>query len=310
MDVSIITPVYNEAEGLPELVRRVVGVMEKTELKWELIPVDDGSTDGSGDLLLKLAKDFKNLNVVRLRRNYGQTAAMQAGFDAASGRVWITMDSDLQNDPKDIPKLLETMEKEQADVVSGWRKDRKDKDPVRKLLSRIANGWFVPKMTGVRLKDTGCSLKAYRAEVMGHVRIYGELHRFIPAVAAQFGAKVVEVPVTHHDRAYGSSKYGLDRTFRVMVDLVLLKFFQKYLHRPMHFFGQAGLMCFVPGGLILSYLMVLKTFGQDIGGRPLLILGAILILIGGQLLGMGILAELMTRIYHEPQGRKQYTLKK
>lgn len=309
MHLSIVTPIYNEEESIPHLVKTIHDVMGKEKLTWELICVNDGSSDDSEKILDKLAKKHPALKAFHFRRNYGQTAAMQAGFDHAKGDVIVTLDADLQNDPRDIPLLLKTMKKEEADIVSGWRKDRKDKDETRKLFSRIANNYVVPWMTGLRLSDTGCSLKAYKKDVLQHVKIYGELHRFIPAVASQFGAKVVEVPVRHHDRQYGTSKYGLDRTFRVLVDLMLLMFLNKFLHRPMHLFGYGGLMCLGTGGLMATYLTALKLFGADIGGRPLLLLSVMLILIGVQLLGMGILGELLVRIYHEPQGRKQYILK-
>lgn len=309
VDVSIIVPVYNEEEALPELVERITTVMSGGTHTWELVCVNDGSSDSSEAVLQKLAKEYKNLKPVYLRRNYGQTAAMQAGFDYAEGDVLVTMDGDLQNDPGDIPRLVARMEERGADVVSGWRKDRKDKTLSRKIPSWIAN-WLISNVTGVQLHDYGCSLKAYRRDVVENVRIYGELHRFIPAVVSQYGAKVEEMVVTHHARKYGVSKYGISRTFRVILDLLAVKFFLKYLHRPMHAFGMLGMACFVPGLLLSLYLTVLKLgFGHEIGDRPLLLLSVLLILVGVQLLAMGIMGEILVRIYHEPAGRRQYMVK-
>lgn len=307
-DVSIIVPIYNEEESLPHLLKAVADVMRATDKSWEILCVDDGSKDRSTEIMEELKAEYPELKALYQRRNYGQTAAMQAGFDHAEGHVFITMDGDLQNDPKDIPMMLDVMEKEDADIVSGWRKNRKD-DGFRNFLSRVANR-IVCKMTEVKLHDTGCSLKAYRREVMENMRIYGELHRFIPAVVSQFGAKVVEVEVTHHAREFGVSKYGnMGRMVRVVLDLVLLKFLLKFINRPMHAFGTTGLACLIPGGMIFGYLVLIKLFGADIGHRPLLTISVMLILMGVQLVGMGILGELLVRIYHEPEGRKQYVLR-
>ncbi len=309
VELSVVVPIYNERESIPELVDQIQTVMKKIGKGWELICVDDGSTDGSVELLSDLAQKHSFLRPVLFRRNYGQTAAMQAGFDHAQGDVVITLDADLQNDPKDIPRLLETMEAEDADIVSGWRKNRKDNQLIRNLPSQIGNK-LIANVTDVRLHDYGCTLKAYRKDVLEHVRIYGELHRFIPAVISQYGAKVVEIEVEHHARKYGSSKYGLDKTFRVILDLLAVKFFLKYIHRPMHAFGMAGIFCLIPGALFATYLTLLKLFtGADIGGRPLLLLSVMLIIIGIQFIGMGILGELLVRIYHEPKGRPQYALR-
>lgn len=309
MDVSIIIPIYNEEETLPHLVDRVSEVMKDTGLKWELVLINDGSKDRSAEIMADLAEKTPELKPLYLRRNYGQTAAMQAGFDHAEGQVYITMDGDLQNDPSDIPMLLDVMDEQDADIVSGWRKKRKD-DGFRSFLSRQANK-LLCKVTGVELHDFGCSLKAYRADVMENVRIYGELHRFIPAVVAQYGAKIVEIEVKHHARQWGVSKYGnIGRTIRVMLDILLLRFLLRYIHRPLHAFGSTGLASLGLGGLLATYLTALKIFfGQNIGDRPLLILSVMLMIVGIQLIGMGILGDLLMRIHHEPQGRKQYTLK-
>jgi glycosyltransferase involved in cell wall biosynthesis len=313
LDLSVVVPLYNEEESLPHLVQRVAEVLRpyavQHRLTWELVCVDDGSRDKTATVLDGLRSAYPELRPYYLRRNSGQTAAMQAGFDQARGRLIVTMDGDLQNDPIDIPRLLERLHETGADVVSGWRKHRKDNAFVRTLPSRIANR-LISSVTGVQLHDYGCSLKVYRREVLEHVRMYGEMHRFIPALVSQYGAKVEEMVVTHHPRAYGVSKYGLSRTFRVILDLLAVKFFLKYLHRPIHAFGMAGLSALVPGLLLGLYLTYLKVFmAESIGTRPLLTLSVMLILIGVQLIGMGILGELLVRIYHEPFGRKQYVLR-
>ncbi len=309
IDISIIVPMYNEEESLPHLIKSIQNTMKKTDLTWELLGVDDGSSDKTVEVMKKEAKKCKEFKPLYLRRNYGQTAAMQAGFDNAKGEVFITMDGDLQNDPSDIPMLLDVMKKENADIVSGWRKNRKD-DAFRSFLSRQANK-LLGHVTGVFLHDFGCSLKAYKAEVMDGVKIYGELHRFIPAIVAQNGAKVVEVEVTHHAREFGVSKYGnIGRMFRVFLDVLLLRFLLKYLHRPLHAFGMTGIVSLGFGVLLGAYLTALKIFGENIGNRPLLILAVMLIIMGVQLIGMGILGDMLMRIYHEPQGRKQYNLRK
>lgn len=308
IDVSVVVPLYNEEQSVALLVKRVADTMRTTGKTWELVTVDDGSRDDTARLVAGLAADYPELKPVYFRRNYGQTAAMQAGFDHAQGAIVVTMDGDLQNDPADIPALVQKMEDTGADVVSGWRKHRKDAALKRNLPSKIANR-LIAKVTGVHLHDYGCSLKAYRGDLLKDLRIYGELHRFIPAIAAQYGARVEEMVVSHHARQFGQSKYGIDRTIRVALDIIQVFFFQKYLHRPLHFFGYGGLLMLVPGGLLAAYLTVLKLFGENIGGRPLLLLAVMLILMGVQLLGMGLLAEILVRIYHEPGGRKQYVLR-
>ena len=308
IDISIIIPMYNEEDSLPHLIKSIKDTMKSTKLGWELIGVDDGSIDDTVKVMKAEAKNCKEFQPLYLRRNYGQTAAMQAGFDHAKGEVFITMDGDMQNDPSDIPMLLDVMKKEDADIVSGWRKNRKD-DGFRTFLSRNANK-LLSRVTGVRLHDFGCSLKAYRADVMENVKIYGELHRFIPAIVAQNGAKVVEVEVKHHAREFGESKYGnIGRMFKVFLDVLLLRFLLKYMHRPLHAFGMTGIVSLGGGMLLGAYLTVLKLFGESIGGRPLLILSVMLIIMGVQLIGMGILGDMLMRIYHEPQGKKQYSLR-
>ena len=310
IDVSIVIPIYNEYDNLPDLVEQVAQAMQPTGLNWELICVDDGSRDGSDRLLAELAQDRPWLKPLFLNRNYGQSTAMQAGFDAARGTILVTLDGDLQNDPADIPRLLEVLKAHpEVDILSGWRKNRQDKTLSRKIPSRIAN-WLISRVTGVKLHDYGCSLKLYRREALRHVKIYGELHRFIPALAGQFGARVMEVPVNHRARTRGQSKYGIDRTLRVLLDLLWVKFLLRFLHRPMHAFGGTGAVMLLIGFIILLVLTFEKLFlGHDIGGRPLLLLGIMLTLMGVQFLGLGVIGEMLTRIYHEPGGGKQYVLR-
>jgi len=308
--VSIVVPIHNEEANLPELVERVGSALGRTGSGFELICVDDGSKDDSAAVLAELALGRAWLKPLYLIRNYGQSAALQAGFDQAKGEIIVTLDGDLQNDPEDIPRLLKLMdERPDVDVISGWRRSRQDKAITRRLPSLIANG-LISKVTGVRLHDYGCALKLYRAQVISDIRLYGELHRFIPALAAEVGANIIEVPVSHYPRTRGISKYGIDRTFRVILDLLWIKFFMGFLHRPMQAFGGVGLVLLGLGALILSYLSFDKlVLGRDIGGRPLLLLGVLLALIGVQLVATGLLGELLTRVYHEPQGRPQYVLR-
>jgi glycosyltransferase involved in cell wall biosynthesis len=309
VDVSIVIPIYNEQDNLPDLVARVGEAMQPSGFSFELICVDDGSRDNSATVLRDLAARTAWLKPRYLMRNYGQTAALQAGFDAVAGRYTVTLDGDLQNDPLDIPELIRTLEaRPEINMISGWRKERQDAAVNRKLPSMIANR-IIARVTGVKLHDYGCALKAYRSDLIGRIRLYGELHRFIPVLAFEAGAKIMEVPVRHHARTKGVSKYGIDRTFRVILDLLLMKFMLRYLHRPLHFFGGAGLWMLLPGIGICGYLSLLKLFGESIGGRPLLLLGIMLVLMGVQLVAIGLLGEILIRIYHEPEGRAQYRLR-
>ncbi len=303
--ISIVIPVYNEEESLPLLYEKLSKVLERLGEDYEIIFVDDGSEDRSFEILRSFAEKDKRVKVVRFRRNYGQTAAIYAGFEIAKGDVIITMDADLQNDPEDIPLLLEKM-KEGYDVVSGWRKDRKDPFWSRKLPSMIAN-WIIARVTGVKIHDYGCTLKAYRKDIAKRFRLYGDMHRFLPALAKRFGAKITEVPVRHHPRLYGRSKYGISRTVRVILDIFLVKFLNEYITKPLYAFGGVGFVLFSLGFLIGLYLSFLKFFGgKDIGGRPLLILSALLILSGIQLISTGVIAELIVRTYYESRGEKPY----
>ncbi|MGC9502450.1 glycosyltransferase family 2 protein [Baaleninema sp.] len=307
-EVSIVAPIYNEVESVPKLVTAIAATMAQISKTYEIVLVDDGSSDGSTDLLQKLARQRHDLRAVIFRRNYGQTAAMAAGFRHARGRIVVTMDSDLQNDPADIPRLLTTLE-EGYDLVSGWRKNRQDAALTRLLPSKIAN-WIIGRVTDVPLHDYGCSLKAYRAEIVADLNLYGELHRFLPALAFIEGARIVEIPVAHHARQYGKSKYGLGRTFRVLMDLLTVFFMKKFLTRPMHVFGFFGITCTFAGIALGGYLTFLKlALGQDIGDRPLLTLSILLVLAGIQLFSFGLLAELVMRTYHESQKRPIYRVR-
>lgn len=305
-DVSIVVPIYNEYDNLPDLVARIDAAMGAQPLSFELIAVDDGSTDGSAERLRALAASHPWVRAVCLVRNYGQSSALQAGFDRVRGRYVVTLDADLQNDPQDIPLLLQRLETDRSvDMVSGWRQQRQDKALSRRLPSMLANK-LISSTTGVYLHDYGCALKAYRRPIIDRIRLYGELHRFIPSLAKQAGARITEMPVRHHARTRGVSKYGIDRTFRVILDLILIVFFMRYRHRPLHAFGGLGLWLAVPGSLMLGWLFLLKLLGEDIGGRPLLLVGVMLLLMGLQMIVAGLVGEMLTRIYHEGRGAPQY----
>ncbi|MCM2346850.1 glycosyltransferase family 2 protein [Acidovorax soli] len=305
-DVSIVVPIYNEFDNLTDLVERIAQAMAQQALTFELLTVDDGSSDGSVDKLRELAATRAWLRPVFLARNYGQSSALQAGFDRVRGRYVVTLDADLQNEPDDIPLLLQRLETDpRVDMVSGWRKDRQDAELSRKLPSRIAN-WLISRSTGVYLHDYGCALKAYRRPFIDRIRLYGELHRFIPSLAKEAGARITEVPVRHHARTRGVSKYGIDRTFRVILDLILIVFFMRYRQRPLHAFGGLGLWLIAPGSLILLWLLVEKLMGEAIGGRPLLLAGMMLVLMGAQLVAAGLIGEMLMRIYHEAGNRPQF----
>ena len=305
-DVSIVVPIYNEVDNLPDLVERIAQAMAGQALSFELLAVDDGSKDGSADRLRELAATRPWLRPVFLARNYGQSSALQAGFDRVRGRYVVTLDADLQNEPGDIPLLLQRLETDPGvDMVSGWRKDRQDAELSRKLPSRIANK-LISSATGVHLHDYGCALKAYRRPIIDRIRLYGELHRFIPSLAKEAGARITEVPVRHHARTRGVSKYGIDRTFRVILDLILMVFLMRYRQRPLHAFGGLGLWMATPGLLMLAWLAGLKLLGHDVGGRPLLITGVMLLLMGLQLIVAGLVGEMLIRIYHEGRGQPQF----
>ncbi|MEH2063544.1 MAG: glycosyltransferase family 2 protein [Nostoc sp.] len=307
-DVSVVVPIHDEVESLPLLLEAIASTLSFSQINYEIICVDDGSTDGSGEFLKKEAQIRTDLKAVILRRNYGQTAAMAAGFHYAVGKAIVTLDADLQNDPADIPMLLAKLD-EGYDLVSGWRQKRQDGAVNRLLPSKIAN-WLIRRTTSVNIHDYGCSLKAYRAELLADMNLYGELHRFLPALAYIEGARITEMPVRHHARRFGHSKYGIWRTFRVLMDLLTILFMKKFLTRPMHVFGLLGLISMVSGTAIGIYLTFVKlALGEMIGNRPLLILAVLLLVTGVQLFCFGLLAELLMRTYHESQGRPIYRVR-
>jgi glycosyltransferase involved in cell wall biosynthesis len=306
--LSVVVPLYNEEDSLRQLVDQILEALRPLGLPFELVLVDDGSRDRTPVLLGELAAEVPELVAVLLRRNYGQTAAMAAGFDSSRAPIIVTLDGDLQNDPADIPLLLATLE-EGYDLVSGWRHQRQDGALNRLLPSLIANR-LIARVTGVRLHDYGCSLKAYRREVVADMNLYGELHRFLPALAFIEGARIGEVRVRHHPRRYGKSKYGIDRTFRVLMDLLTVWFMKRFLTRPMHVFGLVGLISLGLGLVLALWLVGEKLLlGVDIGNRPLLLMAVLAILSGVQLFSFGLLAELQMRTYHESQGRPIYRVR-
>ena len=303
--ISVVIPLYNEEESIPTLYQALNDALEAFGEPYEVIIVDDGSTDGSYALFCQLAHENPRYHLIQLRRNFGQTAAFSAGFDYARGDVIITMDADLQNDPADIPLLMAEIDKG-SDIVSGWRKDRQDRYLDRKLPSMIANR-LISNVTDVRLHDYGCSLKAYRRDLLQHVHLYGQLHRFIPALAGQVGGKITEIPVNHQARQFGESKYGISRTVRVALDLITVWFLGSYATRPIHVFGSMGLVSSAAGFLVGLYLTFLKLVMQEeIGARPMLLLAVLLVVIGVQLITMGLLGEMVIRTYHESQNKPIY----
>ncbi len=307
ISLSVVAPVYNEAPNLRPLYQQITAALDGVVEDYEIVLVDDGSRDGSLEIMQELYAADPRVVVVQFRRNFGQSAAFAAGFDHARGEVMVTLDADLQNDPADIPALLSKLA-EGYDVVAGWRQNRKD-NLVRKIPSVLANQ-LIARTTGVKLHDTGCSLRAYRRAVVENIRLYGEMHRFIPALASWVGIRLAEVPVNHRPRTQGVAKYGkfgLDRSVRVILDLMTVYFMLGFLGRPMHLFGGLGLLSGGLGGLFGLYLTGVKLIGgQDIGDRPLLLLAVLLVMIGVQLLVMGLLGELLVRTYYESQGKPIY----
>ncbi len=307
LDLSVVVPIYNEEESLPHLVEQLLNALRPSGEHFELVLVNDGSGDRSAEVLEDLSARVPEVVAVLLRKNYGQTAAMAAGFDVSQGQVIISLDGDLQNDPADIPMLLAKL-REGYDLVSGWRHQRQDAAIQRKLPSRIANR-LIGGVTGVHLHDYGCSLKAYRREVLADMRLYGELHRFLPALAFIEGARITEVKVNHRARQFGSSKYGIDRTFRVLMDLLTVWFMKRFLTRPMYVFGFGGLTAIAASLVASTYLLAVKLLGGDIANRPLLTLAVVLGLAGIQLFCFGLLGELLIRTYHESQDRPIYRIR-
>ena len=306
--LSIVIPVFNEEENIPILADEIRRALEPQGIAYEVIAVDDGSTDGSWSRLEAVRAADPRWILVALRRNFGQTAALSAGFDHARGEVIVPLDGDLQNDPADIPRLLALAA--EYDIVSGWRKNRQDRLLSRRLPSLLAN-WLISKVTGIRLHDYGCTLKAYRREVVEHLHLYGEMHRFIPAIASWMGITIVEVETHHRPRRFGRSKYGITRTVRVVLDLITVKFLLSFATRPIQVFGMLGMGAVGIGVAIGAYLTALKLFlGAQIGGRPLLFLAVLLIVVGVQFVVMGLLGEMLVRVYHESQRKPIYMVKR
>ena len=306
--ISIVIPVFNESESIGYLLDEVLNVMCSNKLNFEIVVVNDGSQDSTSNVLDELTIKIKELSVISLRTNYGQTAAMAAGFDNSNGEVVITLDGDLQNDPNDIPKLISHIN-EGYDLICGWRYDRKDKLINRRIPSKIANK-LIANVTGLKLHDYGCSLKAFKKEILDDIKLYGELHRFLPVLAKIEGAKIKEIKVNHRSRKYGSSKYGIDRTFRVLMDLLTVWFMTKFLTRPMYGFGFVGIISILVSLGMTSYLFIIKLLGNDIGNRPMLMFALILGIAGVQLFSFGLLGELLIRTYHESQNRPIYRIRK
>lgn len=309
-DLSIVIPIRNESLNLRDLHRELTETLSASRWSYEVILIDDGSTDDSFAIMSELQAADPRLKVIRFRRNFGQTAGFSAGFAAAAGRVIITSDGDLQNDPRDIPAVVDKLfEGTGYDIVCGWRRDRKDKWLTRRVPSMIANR-LISRATGVELHDYGCSLKAFRAEVVKPLRLYGEMHRFIPAIASEMGVRITEMVVNHRPRLRGISKYGLSRTIRVVLDLVTVKFLLSYSTRPLQIFGLMGMMLGGAGTLVLAWLAYVKFFGhQGIGDRPLLLFGILMVFTGLQLVTLGLLAELQARTYHESQNKPTYVIR-
>jgi glycosyltransferase involved in cell wall biosynthesis len=308
MDISIVIPVMNEEESIVPLYEAIVKEMEEIGISFEIIFVNDGSTDRSLDMIRDLNRRDSRVKAIDFRRNYGQTAALSAGFHYAKGEIIVSMDGDLQNDPSDIPKLLSKLN-EGYDMVSGWRRKRKEPFLSRRIPSIVAN-WLIRKITGINIHDYGCTLKAYRSEIVKDIELYGEMHRFIPALASWMGAKIGEIPVIHHSRRFGKTKYGFSRVIRVIMDLITVKFLMSYSTRPLHIFGIPGIVSFLLGLAISGYLTFLKIFyNERLSQRPLVLLGILLIFMGVQFISMGLLAEIQIRTYHESQRKPIYTIR-
>lgn len=304
-ELSVVITVLNEKDNISPLIAAIDTAL--SAIDYEVVFVDDGSDDGTQQEIIRNASD--RIKLVELRKNYGQSTAMTAGIDFATGDYIALLDGDLQNDPKDIPSMLQKLKDEDWDVVAGNRANRQDGIVLRKIPSKIANA-LIRRLTGVYIKDYGCTLKIFRREIAENLGLYGELHRFIPVLAKLQGARITQVDVTHHARIHGKSKYGINRTFKVISDLILMVFFRKYIQKPMHLFGSIGFILFFLGVLINGYLLLLKIMGHDIWGKPMLILGLIFLLGGVQLITLGILAEINVRTYFESQNKKTYQIRK
>ena len=308
LDLSVVIPVYNEVENVEMLYHALENVLDRLNKSYEVILIDDGSSDGTYSKLKEVHEKNHKFKVIRFRRNFGQTAAMSAGFDYAKGETVLTIDADLQNDPNEIPLLIEEIDKG-YDVVSGWRKNRRDNVIIRTIPSRAAN-WLISRLTGIRLHDFGCTLKAYRHDVIKNIELYGDMHRYIPALASRIGIKVTEVPVSHQKRVHGRSKYGLSRILKVIIDIVTLKFLLTYSTKPLQIFGLLGIISFILGFLVSLYLTIERlVFGQPLANRPLLLLGILLLFLGLQFFSIGLIGEMIMRTYHESQNKPIYFIK-
>lgn len=309
MKLSIVLPIYNEAESLPELMERLSSSIAATGLSYEIIAINDGSTDESEEVLRQLLSEYTNLKIINFRSNRGQTSALHAGIEYASGEIIIPMDADLENDPADVARLIAKLD-EGYDVVSGWRKKRWSDNKLQRKLPSIMANRLISNVAGLRLNDYGCTLKAYRHEVIKDLRLYGEMHRFIPAYAAQIGAKVAEMEVNYEPRKYGQSKYGFSRTTRVLLDLLILRFMHKYMDRPIQFFGKVGLIVLLLG-IIAGAVSVYLRFFHDIAiiQTPLPTFAAMCLIVSVQLITMGVVAEMVMRTYYESQGKRTYLIK-
>ena len=308
IDLSIVIPIYNEKDSILKLYKELYKTLSGMNLKYEVLLIDDGSTDGTFNELIKINSKNKSFKIISFRKNFGQTSAISAGFDFAEGKVIITLDADLQNDPRDIPLLLKKLNKG-YDIVSGWRVNRKNKAVTRRFPSVVANK-IISKLTGVYLHDYGCTLKAYKREVIKNIDLYGEMHRYIPAIASWMGVRVSEVPVRHHSRKYGRSKYGVSRTIKVILDIITLKFLLSYSQRPIQIFGVLGLFSATVGFFMTAYLIIMRIFfNQALSERPLFILSIFMIFIGVQLVTMGLLAEVLMRVHHEVRNKSTYVVK-
>lgn len=310
--ISIIVPVYNESRSLPELTDRINKSISLDQYDFEAILVNDGSKDNTGEVLDNLASANPRIKILHLKKNYGQTAAIAAGLDAATGELIVLLDSDLENQPEDIPRLLQKLT-EGYDVVSGWRKDRWKGQTLSRKIPSIAANWLISKIARLKLNDYGCTLKAYRVEFLKDIRLYGDMHRFIPAYLSWQGARVAEIPVAYTPRKYGRSNYGISRTFKVILDLVVLKFLTKYLSKPMHFFGAAGLTSMFLGlgsGVLAVYFKLSQAHHKDFISTPLPVLTALFVIVGVLLILQGLLAEILIRVYFESQKKANYTVRK
>jgi glycosyltransferase involved in cell wall biosynthesis len=307
-EISVVIPMRNEAPNVEELYRELTATLQRFGRSYEIIAIDDGSVDDTFDKLARLQAGDHHLRVIRFRRNFGQTAGFSAGFAHSRGRFIVTSDGDLQNDPADIPAMIELAERTGADIVAGWRRHRKDAFINRRLPSIIAN-WIISHSTGVKLHDYGCSLKVFRAEVIKPLKLYGEMHRFLPAIASEFGVRIVEQPVNHRARSHGRSNYGISRTIRVVLDLLTVKFLISYSTRPLQIFGLLGLGMGLLGAIICGYVAYMRLFGFQSADRPILQLGILLVFTGVQLLTMGLLAEMLARTYHESQNKPIYAIR-